>query len=82
MSKYHVGDRVVVVKNWPPNRAARQNPEGFMDQYLDTIVTIDCMDYGDLYRIKEDRHCWLWNDHCFAGLAVDISEPEFFNMLS
>lgn len=83
---YKPGDRVQVVDHWPANRAACQNPEGLMDRYLGAVVTIDGLfdhyNPDPRYIIKEDNHKWCWNNACFKGLAVEVGEAEFLNMLT
>lgn len=80
MSRYNVGDRVRIVDEWDPDGLCCQNWDGYMDQYLGTVVTIkDCS--GSSYHIEEDQwdphrpgRGWVWNDRCFIGLAEDTEK--------
>lgn len=71
--KYKVGDKVRIVKAWPKDRSAHQNPDGLMDKWLDKVMTIKEV-RGVAYFMVEDqgdrhggRSCWVWNDACIAG---------------
>ena len=80
MSRYNIGDRVRIVDEWAPDGSCCQNWDGYMDQYLGTVVTIRAYD-GLAYCIEEDQRdqhrpgCgWAWNDCCFVGLAEDVEK--------
>ena len=71
--KYKVGDKVRIVSQWGPH--CNQNPEGRMDKYLGTVMTIRDTSDGK-YFMEEDKHDriaplfsrgWVWNEHCIAG---------------
>lgn len=64
--KYKVGDKVKIVSE----RTKRMNPDGFMDKYLDTTMTIrEAFGTGG-YKMEEDRQDtagfgedgWFWDE--------------------
>lgn len=63
---YKVGDRVLIVPQWPVG--AGQNSDGFMDHWLGQVMTIREVYVNRLhpyYRMEEDKgehagHGWFW----------------------
>lgn len=69
--KYKVGDRVRIVKEHDD----LMDPEGRMDKYLGTVMTIsgisESVESICPYRMVEDNGNWHWNDEMIEGLVVD-----------
>lgn len=67
--KYLIGDKVLIVSKW--NDHTEENPEGRMDKYLGTVMTIRNIVRGG-YKMQEDKNDynndgWFWNDYCIVG---------------
>jgi hypothetical protein len=62
MSKYQVGDKVLI----RANRGFGWNGAGLMDKYCNTVMTIRAVRGCNLYRMEEDKHenngGWSWSD--------------------
>lgn len=72
--KYKPGDKVLIVSEW--NGHTEENPEGRMDKYLGTVMTVRSVE-RDYYKMWEDRSDfkrdgWAWNRYCIVG-KVDES---------
>lgn len=68
MARYNIGDKVLIVPKW--NRYTQENPDGYMDDWLNTVMTIGEVDeWYDRYRMIEDHGRWSWNKYCIVGLA-------------
>lgn len=73
--KYKVGDRVLIVDH----RVDGMNQVGYMDRYLNTVMTIRTIRSGLFpYKMREDYYdpnCvdigWVWNDDMIVGKVVD-----------
>ena len=73
MGKYNVGDKVRIISE----RGEFWNPNGKMDKYTGTVMTVRGNAFGrdDLYRMEEDKHenghGWCWSDEDIVGLVKD-----------
>lgn len=75
MSLYHEGDRVRIVSAKGSGR--HWNPEGGMDHWLGSVMTIRKVVEGCKYKMVEDRNewggdGWVWHDFMIVGLAEDL----------
>lgn len=78
LSMLREGDKVRIVPEWLPYGECSENPEGNMDKWLGTIMTVrkiyrnNCRMYED---IKEHGGGgWSWNEHCIAGVIYNTSD--------
>lgn len=82
--KYKVGDKVRIVKEWPADDSACQNPFGRMDKWLGKTMTIETVlcTTEPAYTMQEDQGdpapgCgWTWWENAIEGLAEDPAEQE------
>ena len=70
---YKNGDRVRIVSE---KTESDWNPDGEMDCWLDSIMTVRNTNYDLYYRMEEDNGEWLWGDEMIAGLADEPPKPE------
>lgn len=84
MSKYKVGEKVKIVSE----RTRLMNPDGKMDKYLGTTMTIKEVDGNRVnpYKMEEDEDVnifhnsrWNWGDEMIEGLVTPKVEvhPDF-----
>lgn len=86
MSKYKVGDKVIIVSEW--GEGCYQNCEGKMDKWLGKVMTIRNITRNrskQAYSMKEDQtenfgNGWYWNDACIAGLANKFNVGERYKV--
>lgn len=64
--KYKVGDKVRIVSE----RTDRMEPEGEMDKYLGTVMTITDV-RSSRYLMEDDSGIWRWDDDMIEGLVTD-----------
>ena len=82
MSKYKVGDRVVVISREEADEKSHVSP-GFADnmkKYCGKVVTIKEVCNDGNYIIEE--YSFLWCDEFFEGLEEDIKRQYSYNELS
>ena len=63
--KYNIGDKVKIVSE----RVFGMNTHGYMDEYLDTVMTIADVRWNT-YRMLEDDGRWCWGD-CMIEYKVE-----------
>lgn len=79
MSKYKVGDRVVVISK---EEAEKKRNVGFgfaygMKEYCGKTVTIKRVDNDGTYKINEDKYAnYWWSEEFFEGLEKDVHLKE------
>lgn len=77
-SKYDIGDRVLISREWSDAALAIVNSNGRMDKYMGTVMTIRGYS-GEYYKMEEDQGDenriggWLWDDVMIDGPADDNS---------
>lgn len=62
ISTLNPGDRVRIVDRWPADGSARQNPDGKMDKWLGSVMTVSGVGNGFVKMLEDcnDRHSWGW----------------------
>lgn len=74
--KYQVGDKVKIVDKFTPD--CHPNPEGYMNKYLGTVMTIEKV-FPGWYKMKDDKgdvRQWSWYPDSIEGKVVEESEPK------
>ena len=79
------GMKVRIVEKWNP--ACHANPDGMMDRYLGTIMTVEriCRSWC---RMEEDSGRWVWNKHAIdcivedEGMKCVFDEEDFMSLLN
>lgn len=76
--KYNIGDQVRIVDKHIGNRF---NPDGEMDEYLGTVMTIHSKN-SISYRMEEDLGTWCWFPEMITGIVPAYISSEQRNKLN
>lgn len=83
MSKYQVGDKVIVKKElylnkmyYMENSEYSNNVVSEMQEFEGKEITIVEIFNNECYLIEEDGRTWCWTDEMFEGLAEEVRNIE------